>query len=175
LASGTALSFRRVVGIAALLLLEVLIGAVLATALWRVGKGFVSEEYVSLSLLYNTAALVVLLILGGHVLANLFFPSLRRRFQIELMRRLDALIDETGQSMERALRQHIEAINRLAERGRQIQDAIDKEVQKLKQPADTAAIDALFADQSRGQSKARGVGMVDASLEVQVPRRAKFE
>jgi energy-coupling factor transporter ATP-binding protein EcfA2 len=175
LVSGTELTFRRVAGIAALLLLEVLIGAVLAAALWRISKGFVGEEYVSLSLLYNAAALVVLLILGGHVLANLFFPSLRRRFRIELMQRLDALINETGQSLEQALRQHVEAINRLAERGRQIQDAIDREVQKLKQPADTAAIDALFADQNGGQLEARGAGMEEAGLEVQVRRRAKFE
>jgi hypothetical protein len=175
LASGTEMSFRRVSGIAALLSLEVVIGGVLAAALWRIGKGFVAEEYVTLSLLYNTAALVALLILGGHVLANLFFPSLRRRFQVELAKRLDALVDETVQILERALRQHLEAINRLAKHGRRIQDEIDREVRNLKRPADTAAIDALFADSSFGQPKARDATAEDAGLEVPVVRRAKFE
>jgi hypothetical protein len=146
LATGAKINFRRVTGVAALLSLELLIGAVVATVLWRLGNGFVSEKYVSLSLLYNTAALLVLLILVGHVVANLFFPSLRRRFRGELARRLDVLISETGQSMERTLRQHVEAINRLAERGRRIQESIDQEVQKLKRPADTTKIDALFSD-----------------------------
>jgi energy-coupling factor transporter ATP-binding protein EcfA2 len=173
LTSGTEIRFRRVAGITTLLLLEVLIGAVLAAALWRIGKGFVSEQYVTLSLLYNAAALVVLLIVSGHVLANLFFPSLRRLFKIELARRLDALVDETIRSLERALQQHVEAITRLAKRGRQLQDAIDEELQTLKHPADTAAIDVLFADQSWAQ--AGGTSAENSSLRVPVPRRAKFE
>jgi GTPase SAR1 family protein len=143
-ANASALSFRRFCGIIAITGIELLILAVLGIALWQVGRGFVTGEYASSGLIYSTAALVILLLLAGHMLANFFFPSLRKRFQAELVRRLQASLEHSCGRMETALHEHAAAIDRLAAQGRDIQGAIDRSVQSLRRSADGAAIDRLF-------------------------------
>jgi len=124
--------------------IELLILAVLGMALWQVGRGFVTAQYASSGLIYSTAALVILLLLAGHMLANFFFPPLRRRFQAELIRRLQASLEQSCGRMETALHEHAAAIDRLAEKGHDIQGAIDRSVQSLRRSADGAAIERLF-------------------------------
>ncbi len=143
-ANASALSFRRFCGIVAIAGIELLILAVLGMALWQLGRGFVTGEYASSGLIYTTAALVILLLLAGHVLANFFFPSLRKRFQAELIRRLQASIEHACGRMEAALHAHAAAIDRLAAQGRDIQSAIDRSVQSLRRSTDGAAIERLF-------------------------------
>jgi energy-coupling factor transporter ATP-binding protein EcfA2 len=143
-ATASALSFRRALGILAVAGIELAILAVLGTALWQVGRGFVTAQYAQSGLLYSTVALVILLLLAGHMLANFFFPSLRRRFQAELARRLQAAIERSCSRMETALQEHAAAIDRLAAQGRDIQGAIDRSVQSLRHSGDGDAIDRLF-------------------------------
>ncbi|HEY1544214.1 MAG TPA: GTPase domain-containing protein [Xanthobacteraceae bacterium] len=143
-ANASALSFRRACGIVAIAAIELAILAVLGFAMWQVGLGFVTGQYASSGLIYSTATLVILLLLAGHMLANFFFPSLRKRFQAELTGRLQAGIEHSCGRMEAALHEHVTAIDRLAAQGRDVQGAIDRCVQSLRRNADGAAIDRLF-------------------------------
>lgn len=140
-------SFRRFFGIGALFCVEAAIVAVLGTALWRIAYGFMVREYVTISLLYSAAAFVVILLLSGHVLANLFFPPLRHRFATQLARGVDATIDATFDNMDAALRAHIAAIDRLASQGQEMQRAIDEIVRSLRRGDDSAAVTKLFRRQ----------------------------
>jgi energy-coupling factor transporter ATP-binding protein EcfA2 len=144
----SALSFRRFVGSAAIGAIELLIIAVLGMTLWHVGRGFVSGEYAPSGLLYSTAALVILLLLAGHVLANLFFPSLRRRFQADLTRRLESTVNQSCDAMENALSEHVATIDRLAGEGRDIERKIDGILHSLRQSTGGIAVDNLFAQTS---------------------------
>ncbi len=150
-ANATALSVRRVLGIAAIAAVELAILAVLATALWQLGRGFITGQYVQSGLIYSTAALVILLLLAGHMLANFFFPSLRRRFQAELARRLQANVERSCARLETVLQEHAAAIDRLAATGRDLQGAIDNSVRSLRQSRDGMAIDRLFARKGTGE------------------------
>ncbi len=154
LAKASALSIRRVLGIVAIAGIELLILAVLGTALWRVGRGFVSGQYASSGLIYSTAALTLLLLIAGHMLANFFFPSLRRRFQAELTRRLQANVERSCARLETALQDHAAAIARLATQGRDMQGAIDVMVRSLRRSAEGAAIHRLFADKAAADAPA---------------------
>jgi energy-coupling factor transporter ATP-binding protein EcfA2 len=148
LANATRLSLRRFLGVAAIAGVELVILAVLATALWQLGRGFISGQYVASGLLYSTVALVILLLLAGHMLANFFFPSLRQRFQAELTGRLQARVERSCARLETALREHAAAIDRLAATGRDLQGAIDNSVRTLRQSADGATVERLFPQKS---------------------------
>jgi energy-coupling factor transporter ATP-binding protein EcfA2 len=171
--SASALSFRRVLGILAVAGIEIAILAVLGTALWQVGRGFVTAQYAQSGLLYSTVALVILLLLAGHMLANFFFPSLRRRFQAELARRLQGNVERSCGRMETALQEHAAAIDRLAAQGRDIQGAIDRSAASLRRSGDGAAIDRLFGQKAPPESQA---ALTAAKPAEQPPRRpARFE
>jgi len=176
-ANASALSFRRFCGIVAVAAIEFLILAVLGMALWQVGRGFVSGEYASSGLIYSTAALVILLLLAGHMLANFFFPSLRKRFQAELTRRLQASLEHSCGRMETALHEHAVAIDRLAAEGRDIQGAIDRSVQSLRRSADGAALERLFGRQTGVDAPAGAAATPPApAAPAPPPRRApRFE
>jgi hypothetical protein len=173
-ANASALSFRRVCGITAITAIELLILAVLGMALWQIGQGFVTAQYASSGLIYSTAALVIMLLLAGHVLANFFFPSLRKRFQAELSRRLQVSLEQSCARMESALQEHVAAIDRLAAQGRDIQDAIDHSVQSLRRSADGAAIERLFGQKTAAEAPA--VAIAAAPVPAPPPRRTpRFE
>jgi energy-coupling factor transporter ATP-binding protein EcfA2 len=171
LANAAQPSFRRFAGLGILLGLEAIIVVVLGVALWRIGYGFVAGKYVSSLLLYNTAAFIIVLILSGHVLANLFFPSLKRRFAAKLARRQDDAIDQIFDRMQSALREQVAAIDHLARRGEEMQRAIDQIVQSFRRGADSAAVDIFFSQQNpNAREQLATADVVEAPL-----RRAKFE
>jgi hypothetical protein len=174
-AGASALSFRRALGILAVAGIELAILAVLGTALWQVGRGFVTAQYAQSGLLYSTVALVVLLLLAGHMLANFFFPSLRRRFQAELARHLQENVERSASRMETALQEHAAAIDRLAAQGRDIQGAIDRSVQAMRRSGDGGEVDRLFG--RKGPLDARAAPASAALSEPQSPARrpARFE
>ena len=176
-ANAAALSFRRVCGIAAIAGIELLILAVLGIALWQVGRGFVTGEYASSGLVYSTAALIIMLLLAGHMLANFFFPSLRKRFQAELVRRLQAGVERSCTRMETALHEHVAAIDRLATQGRDIQGAIDRSVQSLRRSTDGTAIERLFGQKTAGAPAAADATPPPSSAAPAAPprRTPRFE
>lgn len=153
LAASTRPGLRRFAGTGILLLVEILIAAVLGIALWRIGRGFLTGDYAGAPLIFNTAALIVVLILAGHALANLFFPSLRRRFRIELERRADATIARAWSGAERALTEHVETVGRLAEQGRKSLAAMDRLMGTLARRADVIEIAGLFGNEPRRRAR----------------------
>src|SRR5579883_2598309 len=174
-ATASKLSFRRAFGIAAIAGIELAILAVLGTALWQVGRGFVTAQYAQSGLIYSTVALVILLLLAGHMLANFFFPSLRRRFQAELARRLQANVERSCGRMETALQEHAAAIDRLAAHGRDIQGAIDRSVQSLRHSGDGAAIERLFGQKAPAAPQADPLSAKPPKPQPPSRRPARFE
>jgi hypothetical protein len=166
-------TLRRRAGLVVLLGVEMLIFAVLATALWRLASDFASANYASAALVGNTFVLVVLLLLAGHLAANRFFPSLRQELQSELARRMDAAAQETCHAMEEALRQHVETLDRLAREGQETQAAIDRIMQSLKRSSDAVAVDRLFGGGGETPGAPRPITATITELDTR--RRAVFE
>jgi hypothetical protein len=140
-------SVRRFIGWVALAGIEVLLSGVLALVLWRVGTGFLVGEYMHAPMLLSAVTLIVALLLAGHMVANLCFPALRQRFRAALARRVDAVVDEVWQQAQEILRDHVDAIDRLARQGHVALRAIDRIVQTLAWPVqDSREVQRLFGD-----------------------------
>lgn len=149
LADATRRSARRTAGWVALIVIELMLAAVVLTLLWRVGKGFFLAEYANAPMLASAATLTIALLLAGHVIANLFFPPLRARFQAELAKRTDAAVDDSWRKAQAALRDHVAAVARLAREGREVLRAIDGIVQSFAQPVEEdAEVQRLFGQES---------------------------
>jgi len=118
-----------------------------------------------------------MLLLAGHMLANFFFPSLRKRFQAELVRRLQAGVERSCTRMETALHEHVAAIDRLATQGRDIQGAIDRSVQSLRRSTDGTAIERLFGQKTAGAPAAADATPPPSSAAPAAPprRTPRFE
>jgi len=174
-ATARAPSVRRVLGIVAIAGIEGLILVVLGIALWHIGRGFITADYAQSGLIYSTVALVTLLLIAGHMLANLFFPSLRRRFHAQLNRRLQASVETSCSRMETALRDHAAAIDRLAAQGRDIQGAIDRSMHSLRRVGDGAAIDRLFSQRASTDAPAAAGGAKPPDPEPPLRRPPRFE
>ncbi|MHB1426927.1 MAG: GTPase domain-containing protein [Gemmataceae bacterium] len=141
-------SVRRVTGLAALHIVELLLGAVLVLSLWRVGKGFFLGEYANGLMLLSTIALIAALVFLGHMVANLCFPTLRDRFRTELARRTERAVESAWQHAEFVLRDHVESISRLAQQGHELLHTLDKIIQCLGRSADGEhEMGRLFGDE----------------------------
>jgi energy-coupling factor transporter ATP-binding protein EcfA2 len=140
-------SVRRGIGWVALAGVEVLLSGVLALVLWRVGTGFLLGEYASASMLLSAMTLVVALLLVGHMVARLCFPALRQRFRTALARRVDAAVDMAWQQAQDVLRDHVAAVDRLAQEGHVWLRAMDHIVHSLARPAQAnREVPRLFGD-----------------------------
>jgi hypothetical protein len=140
-------SVRRCVGWVALTGVELLLSGVLALVLWRVGTGFIVGEYASAPLLLSAVTLIAALFLAGHLVANLCFPALQQRFRAALARRVDATVDAAWQQAQEVLRDHVEAVDRLARQGHAALRTMDHIVQALARPAqDNREVQRLFSD-----------------------------
>jgi len=148
LADAAKSSGRRLLGLACLGIVEILLGAVLLLTFWRIGKGFFLGEYLSGPVqMFNAASLIVTLIFAGHILANVFFPSLRGRFTKELARRMELTVAAAWHGVQSILREHIEAVDRLARQGGELLQAIDHRIQSLTAPSgDDRELQRLFGD-----------------------------
>jgi len=147
LAEAGKLSVRRCVGWVALAGVEVLLSGVLALVLWRVGTGFLRGEYASAPMLLSAVTLIAALLLAGHLVANLCFPALRQRYRAALARRVDAAVDATWQQAQEVLRDHVEAVDRLAWQGHASLRTMDHIVQTLAWPVqDNCEVQRLFGD-----------------------------
>jgi hypothetical protein len=140
-------SVRRGIGWVALAGVEVLLSGVLALVLWRVGTGFLLGEYASASMLLSAMTLVVALLLVGHMVARLCFPALRQRFRAALARCVDAAVDRAWQQAQDVLRDHVAAVDRVAQEGHALLRAMDHMVHALARPAQAnREVPRLFGD-----------------------------
>jgi hypothetical protein len=140
-------SVRRGIGWMALAGAEVLLTGVLALVLWRVGTGFLLGEYANASMLLSAMTLVVALLLVGHMVARLCFPALRQRFRAALARRVNAAVDMAWQQAHEVLRDHVAAVDRVAQEGHALLRAMDHIVHSLARPAQAnREVQRLFGD-----------------------------
>jgi len=120
---------------------------VLALVLWRVGTGFLRGEYANASMLLSAMTLVVALLLIGHMAARLCFPALRQRFRAALARRVDAAVEMAWQQAHEVLRDHVAAVDRLAQEGHALLRALDHIMHSLARPAQAnREVQRLFGD-----------------------------
>jgi 50S ribosome-binding GTPase len=147
LAAAAKPSLRRGVGWVSLAIVELLLSGELGLVLWRVGTGFILGEYVGAPMLLSTATLGAVLLLAGHLIANLFFPTLRNRFRAGLAQRADNAVDTAWQHAQGVLQDHVESIGRLAQQGHESLRTIDHIVQSLiRSTEDDSEVQRLFSD-----------------------------
>ena len=149
LAAAVKPSLRRGVGWVSLAIVELLLSGVLVLVLWRVGMGFILGEYAGAPMLLSAATLGAALLLAGHLIANLFFPTLRDRFRVVLAQRADNAVDTAWQHAHGVLQDHVESIGRLAQQGHESLRTIDHIVQSLIRSAeDDSEVQRLFGDET---------------------------
>jgi hypothetical protein len=149
LAAAVKPSLRRGVGWLSLAIVELLLSGVLVLVLWRVGMGFILGEYAGAPMLLSAATLVAALLLAGHLIANLFFPTLRNRFRVVLAQRADNAVDTAWQQVHGVLQDHVESVGRLAQQGHESLRTIDHIVQSLIWSAeDDSEVQRLFGDEA---------------------------
>jgi energy-coupling factor transporter ATP-binding protein EcfA2 len=167
-------SVRRFSGIVAVAIVEVLLCLVVGLLFWRVGKGFILGAYVDPPMLLSAVALIAALIVAGHVLANLFFPSLRARFRAELDRQVGMASDAAWRRALSALREHVQKVDALAEEGRESLRLIDQIVRSLATfELNDDRVRELFGDEADGAASKRAL---DAHAPVPDSRRIpKFD
>lgn len=167
-------SLRRLIGITCLSVIEIALGIVLLVTFWRMGKGFLLGEYLSGPIqMFNAAGLLVSLLFAGHVIANLFFPSLRSRFAKELGRRTELIVEAAWQKAQSVLREHVDAIDRLAQQGGELLQGIDRNIQALTPPlGDDRELRRLFGDEATLTKAPPPDGLAPISDQGKIP---KFE
>ena len=175
LANAARPSPRRVIGLLGLLTVELLLFAVLAIAFWRASKQFVLGGATDGTMLLSAAFLATILIFAGHVIANLFFPSLRNRFRYEFARRADAAVDGAWHDVEFALKNHIATVSRLTHEGDKVLQDIDTSIQALeKTGGDRDGVDSLFGE--HGVLIASASDPADSAMSGrEIPRVPRFE
>jgi hypothetical protein len=111
--------------------------------------GFILGEYAGAPMLLSAATLGAALLLAGHLIANLFFPTLRDRFRVVLAQRADNAVDTAWQHVHGVLQDHVESIGRLAQQGHESLRTIDHIVQSLIRSAeDDSEVQRLFGDEA---------------------------
>jgi energy-coupling factor transporter ATP-binding protein EcfA2 len=138
-------TFRRLAGITSVYIVEALIVVILITAVGRIGLDFVAGHYEPAGLFFTVVELVSMLLVIGYITASLFFPPLRQRLRRTVGRRARSLVKATVERAQAALRDHVEAVDRLAREGRDLLVLIDRTVLGLAAEASgEASVNRLF-------------------------------
>jgi energy-coupling factor transporter ATP-binding protein EcfA2 len=138
-------TFRRLAGIISVYMVESLIVVILITAVGRIGLDFVEGHYEPTGLFVTTVELVSILLVIGCTIASLFFPPQRQRLRRTIAQRARSLIKASVERAQGALRDHVEAVDRLAREGRDLLLLIDPTVRGLAAEAsDKASDNQLF-------------------------------
>lgn len=158
-------TFRRLAGVTSLYTVEALIVVILITAVGRIGLDFVEGRYETAGLFITVVELVSILLAIGSITAGVFFPPQRQRLRRTVAQRAKSLVKATMERAQAALRDHVEAVDRLAREGRDLMLTIDHTVLGLDADAnDPAGVNQLFGQTSR-------FGIVDETLMPAVPTR----
>ena len=100
----------------------------LLIAVGRIGLDFVNGTYAPASLFMTVVELVAMLLFIGNIVANMFFPPLRQRMRRTVAQRAQAFVRSAVQRLQAILRDHVEAVDRLAQEGRDLLLSIDRAV-----------------------------------------------
>jgi hypothetical protein len=170
---------RRLAGIASVYAVEGLIALVLLTAAGRIGLDFVAGNYAPAGLFVTLLELIFILVLIGHITATLFFPPLRQRMRRTVAQRARSLVKATVERAQSALREHVEAVDRLAREGRDLLRLIDRTVIGLStQAGDGAGISRLFGQEPPLRLDLETTGhplAVESEREEPIRRRPSFD
>jgi energy-coupling factor transporter ATP-binding protein EcfA2 len=138
-------TLRRLAGITSLYAVEALIVVVLITAVGRIGLDFVKGHYEPGGLFVTVVELVSILLLIGYITASLFFPPLRQRLRRTVALHARSLVKATVERAQRALKDHVKAVDRLAREGGDLLLLIGETVLDLGTDAsDEASVNQLF-------------------------------
>ena len=138
-------TLRRLAGITSLYAVEALIVVVLITAVGRIGLDFVKGHYEPGGLFVTVVELVSILLLIGYITASLFFPPLRQRLRRTVALRARSLVKATVERAQRALKDHVEAVDRLAREGGDLLVLIGETLLDLgTEASDEASVNQLF-------------------------------
>jgi hypothetical protein len=139
-------TLRRLAGITSLYTVEALIAVILITAVGRIGLDFAEGRYEPSGLFVTVLELVSILLVIGYIAASLFFPPQRQQLRRTVAQRARSLVTATVERVQGALREHVEAVDRLAREGRDLLLLIDQTVLGLAAEAsDKANVNRLFA------------------------------
>jgi energy-coupling factor transporter ATP-binding protein EcfA2 len=138
-------TLRRLAGVTSVYAIEGLIVLVLLIAAGRVGIDFVVGSYASKGLFVTVLELVSILVVIGHIAATMFFSPLRQRARRNVAQRAKSLVKDAMERVRGALREHVEAVDRLAREGRDLLLLIDGAVIALvTETGDGAGVSRLF-------------------------------
>jgi hypothetical protein len=138
-------TFRRLAGITSVYTVEALIVVILITAVGRIGLDFVEGHYEPAGLFVTAVELVSILLVIGYTTASLFFPPQRQRLRRTVAQRARSLVKATVERAQGALRDHVEAVDRLAREGLDLLLLIDQTVLGLATEAsDKSSVNQLF-------------------------------
>jgi hypothetical protein len=169
-------TFRRLAGITTVYTVEALIVVILITAVGRIGLDFVQGHYEPAGLFVTVVELVSIRLVIGYIAAGLFFPPQRQRLRQTVAQRARSLVKATVERTQGALRDHVEAVDRLAREGRDLLLLIDQTVLGLAADAgDRTSVNNLFGETP--QVKIAQETAMPAGHEGQEPvrRRPKFD
>jgi len=140
-------TLRRLTGVACVYAVEILIVGVLVIAAVRVGIDFASGTYAPGGLFMTAMELVFILLLIGHIVASLFFPPLRKRLRRRVAQRAKSLVKASVERFHSELKEHVEAVDRLAREGRDLLVMIDRTAMALvSETGDAAGVERLFGE-----------------------------
>lgn len=138
-------TLRRFAGIAWVYAVEGLIMLALLVALGRAGIDFVRGTYAPGGLFGTVAMLVFMLVIIGQSVAAMFFPPLRLRMRRAMAQRARSLVKTAAERMRSALRDHVEAVDRLAREGQTLLYQIDQAmIALITENGDASSVDRLF-------------------------------
>jgi energy-coupling factor transporter ATP-binding protein EcfA2 len=121
-------TLRRLAGLTSVYIVEALIVAILITAVVRIGLDFVAGHYEPAGLFITVVELVSILLIIGYMTARLFFPPLRQRLRRMVAQRARSFVRATMERVQNILRDHVEAVDRLAREGRDLLHLIEQTV-----------------------------------------------
>jgi energy-coupling factor transporter ATP-binding protein EcfA2 len=171
-------TFRRLAGITSIYAVEGLIVLVLLVAVVRIGADFVVGSYAPTGLFVTVLELNLILVVIGHIVATTFFPPFRQRMRRTVAQRAGLLVEAVAQRAQTALREQVEAVDKLAREGRDLLLHIDRALIALTaDTGDDADVDRLFGQRPQLKLIGEATGHPppeDAALE-EPRRRATFD
>ena len=143
-------SLRRLLGIAALTILECALASVLLMSVWRLGWSFFTANYLGSPFVANLVALLIGLLLIGHVTLSVCFPRPEHLLRRQLETRLRATWEDLINGLERTATDYLDATGTLHDEGKTFAQKISNEIIKSSSTSselaeDATAVDPLFA------------------------------
>jgi hypothetical protein len=127
-------SIRYRAGICLLATFEVVIALFMMLAVWRLGAGFFTGNYVSIAFAANAFALLAGLLVCGHIVVNCCFPRPEITVADVVRGELEASWNSWVDDLERTVTEFISQIEKETALGQRHSQEIDRELQMCQAP-----------------------------------------